>query len=58
MPGAPVNGVGSLDINVYCKGYVAWDFTAMFIQVRGLLQSCMLVASILDFCAFCSSQIT
>jgi len=33
MPGAPVNGPGSLDINVYCKGYVARDYTAMFIQV-------------------------
>ncbi len=33
MPGAPVNGTGSLDINVYCKGYVARDYTAMFIQV-------------------------
>ena len=34
MPGAPVNGPGSLDINVYCKGYVARDCTAMFIQVH------------------------
>lgn len=34
MPGAPVNGDASLDINVYCKGYVAWDFVAMFIQVK------------------------
>ena len=34
MPGAPVNGDASLDINVYCKGYVAWDFMAMFIQVK------------------------
>ncbi|KAL0020410.1 hypothetical protein WJX77_000240 [Trebouxia sp. C0004] len=32
MPGAPVNGPGSLDINIYCKGYVARDYTAMFIQ--------------------------
>ncbi|KAL0037315.1 hypothetical protein WJX79_001603 [Trebouxia sp. C0005] len=32
MPGAPVNGPGSLDINVYCKGYVVRDYTAMFIQ--------------------------
>ena len=34
MPGAPVNGDSSLDIDVYCKGYVAWDFTAMFVQVQ------------------------
>lgn len=34
MPGAPVNGDSSLDIDVYCKGYVAWDFTAMFLQVQ------------------------
>lgn len=34
MPGAPVNGDASLDIDVYCKGYVAWDFMAMFIQVE------------------------
>lgn len=33
MPGAPVNGDASLDITVYCKGYVVWDLTAMFIQV-------------------------
>ena len=33
MPGAPVNGDASLDIDVYCKGYVAWDFMAMFVQV-------------------------
>ena len=35
MPGAPVNGRGSLDINVYCKCsslYTAY-YTAMFIQV-------------------------
>lgn len=34
MPGAPVNGDASLDIDVYCKGYVAWDFMAMFVQVQ------------------------
>ena len=37
MPGAPVNGDSSLDIDVYCKGYVAWDLTAMFIQVCQVL---------------------
>ena len=45
MPGAPVNGPltaeGSLDINVYCKGYVAWDCTAMFIQVSMLLHKAL-----------------
>lgn len=37
MPGAPVNGDSSLDIDVYCKGYVAWDFTAMLLQVCQLM---------------------
>ena len=33
MPGAPVNGANSLDVNVYCKGHVAWDYIAIFFQV-------------------------
>ena len=33
LPGAPVNHESSLDVNVYCKGHVAWDYTAMFVQV-------------------------
>lgn len=44
MPGAPVNRAGSLDINVYCKGYVAWDYAAMFTQVRWAVFACMYVS--------------
>lgn len=32
LPGAPVNHESSLDVNVYCKGHVAWDYTAIFVQ--------------------------
>ena len=32
-PGAPVNGDSSLYSYVYCKGYVAWDCSAIILQV-------------------------
>ena len=51
MPGAPVNGPGSLDINVYCKGYVARDFTAMFIQV------CLKTTSVMQLSYVCAMSI-
>lgn len=35
-PGAPVNRESSLDSFVYCKGYVAWDCSAIILQVRSL----------------------